>query len=187
MLCRLVVIPKGDLPAPEAEIDLAAFTTLARAVSGLPLVLGEATWLTRFTIHHRMVNRLRHGRVFLAGDAAHIHSPAGGQGMNTGIQDALNLGARLTQVLRRGGGDSVLDRYAQDRLPVARGVLRGTDLMSRVGLLADGWWGRLLRRHILPLLIGNRLLRRRIALTLSQLPVSRQERPVRLGALDLGD
>ncbi|WP_145749596.1 FAD-dependent monooxygenase [Nitrospirillum amazonense] len=187
-LCRLVLIPKGDAPAAEAEVDLAVFTTLARAVSGLPLVLEEAAWLTRFTIHHRMVKRLRHGRVFLAGDAAHIHSAAGGQGMNTGIQDALNLGARLTEALRRGPrgrkDEGVLDRYAQDRLPVARGVLRGTDLISRVGLLADGWWGRLLRRHILPLVIGTPFLRRRIALTLSQLPVSRQERPVRLAALD---
>ncbi|TWB40512.1 FAD-dependent monooxygenase [Nitrospirillum pindoramense] len=186
-LCRLVVIPKEEPPVPGAEIDLATFATLARAVSGLPLALGEATWLTRFTIHHRMVKRLRHGRVFLAGDAAHIHSPAGGQGMNTGIQDALNLGARLTEALRRAAPDkvdAVLDRYAGDRLPVARGVLRGTDLISRVGLLADGWWGRLLRRHILPLVIGSPFLRRRIALTLSQLPVSRQERPVRLRALD---
>ncbi|MEE3625265.1 FAD-dependent monooxygenase [Nitrospirillum sp. BR 11752] len=182
-----MVIPKEETPGTGAEIDLATFATLARAVSGLPLALGEATWLTRFTIHHRMVKRLRHGRVFLAGDAAHIHSPAGGQGMNTGIQDALNLGARLTEALRRAGpdkADAVLDRYARDRLPVARGVLRGTDLISRVGLLAGGWWGRLLRRHILPLVIGSPFLRRRIALTLSQLPVSRQERPVRLRALD---
>ncbi|MBB6254306.1 FAD-dependent monooxygenase [Nitrospirillum iridis] len=182
-LCRLVVIPKGDVPAADADIDLVDFAALARTVTGLPLVLGEATWLTRFTIHHRMVERLRHGRVFLAGDAAHIHSPAGGQGMNTGIQDALNLGARLTEVLRRGGSDDVLDRYAQDRLPVARRVLRGTDLISRVGLMADGWWGRLLRRHLLPWVIGNRALQRRIALGLSQLPVSRRERPVRLGAM----
>ncbi|WP_159107193.1 FAD-dependent monooxygenase [Azospirillum sp. B4] len=183
-LCRLVVIPKGEEPSKDTEIDAAAFAVLARAVSGQPLTLGESLWLTRFSIHHRMVARLRHGRVFLAGDAAHIHSPAGGQGMNTGIQDALNLAARLTEALRRGKDGGVLDRYAQDRLPVARQVLRGTDLISRAALLADGWWGRLLRRHLLPWIIGNPFLRRRIALSLSQLPVSRQERPVRLGVLN---
>ncbi|WP_044561177.1 hypothetical protein, partial [Azospirillum sp. B4] len=58
------------------------------------------------------------------------------------------------------------------------------DLISRAALLADGWWGRLLRRHLLPWIIGNPFLRRRIALSLSQLPVSRQERPVRLGVLN---
>ncbi|WP_276616812.1 FAD-dependent monooxygenase [Streptomyces sp. DASNCL29] len=70
----------------------------------------------------RMVDRYRVGRVFLAGDAAHIHSPAGGQGMNTGVQDAVNIGWKLAAVLH-GGDESLLDTYQAERLPVAAAVL----------------------------------------------------------------
>src|SRR5690606_9168021 len=78
-------------------------------------------------LHHKVAVRYRRGRVFLAGDAAHIHSPAGGQGMNTGIQDAVNLGWKLAQVARGRAGDDLLDTYESERLPVGRAVLRLTD------------------------------------------------------------
>ena len=70
----------------------------------------------------RMVNRYRVGRVFLAGDAAHVHPPAGGQGLNTGVQDAYNLGWKLAHVMR-GGPDAFLDTYESERLPIAASVL----------------------------------------------------------------
>ncbi|MDE1148078.1 MAG: FAD-dependent monooxygenase [Azospirillaceae bacterium] len=185
--CRLVVMPRAPTVDPGAadpgpDIDLPAFTALAESASGRRLALRDPVWLTRFTIHHRMVGALRHGRVFLAGDAAHIHSPAGGQGMNTGIQDALNLAARLVAVLRQGQDASILDRYGQDRLPVARRVLRGTDLIFRAALLSGGWRGWLVR-HLMPAIVAVPFLRRRVALALSQVDVARAERPVRLAAL----
>jgi FAD binding domain len=84
--------------------------------------LHEATWLSSWRLNVRMVERYRVGRVFLAGDAAHIHSPAGGQGMNTGIQDAANIGWKLAAALH-GADPALLDTYQAERLPVAAAVL----------------------------------------------------------------
>jgi 2-polyprenyl-6-methoxyphenol hydroxylase-like FAD-dependent oxidoreductase len=89
--------------------------------------LHDATWITRFRLHHRGVNNYRDGRLFVAGDAAHIHSPAGGQGMNTGVQDAVNLGWKLAAVLRNEKPDSFLDSYNNERYPVGQRLLRSTD------------------------------------------------------------
>jgi hypothetical protein len=83
-------------------------------------------WLSNFRINRRIVAGYRRGRVFLMGDAAHIHSPLGGQGMNTGIQDAHNLGWKLALVIKGRAPASLLDTYEEERMPVARGVLRGT-------------------------------------------------------------
>jgi 3-(3-hydroxy-phenyl)propionate hydroxylase len=134
-------------------------------------------------VHHCMVNSLRQGNVFLAGDAAHIHSPAGGQGMNTGIQDAFNLGAKLIQVIRNGAGPGLLDRYEEERLPVARKVLRGTDLAFRSALLAENAIVALLRGILLPRIVRSRVLQRKMAAALSEVAISRRERHARLEAL----
>jgi 2-polyprenyl-6-methoxyphenol hydroxylase-like FAD-dependent oxidoreductase len=99
------------------------------AERGFPDVrLHDATWLSNFSPNVAMVDRYREGRVLLAGDAAHVHSPAGGQGMNTGIQDAYNLGWKLAAVLRGRAGTRLLDTYPEERMPVARAVLSGSDL-----------------------------------------------------------
>src|SRR6202023_2429868 len=84
--------------------------------------LHDATWLSLYRANVRMGDRYRMGRVFLAGDAAHVHSPAGGQGMNTGIQDAYNLGWKLGEVLS-GAAAKLLDTYEEERLPVAASLL----------------------------------------------------------------
>ncbi|MFF3321513.1 FAD-dependent monooxygenase [Streptomyces sp. NPDC002889] len=83
----------------------------------------EVRWASDFRPRAAMADRFREGRVFLAGDAAHIHSPAGGQGLNTSVQDAYNLGWKLGQVLRHGAPESLLDSYEQERLPVAAQML----------------------------------------------------------------
>lgn len=93
--------------------------------------IAHPTWLSRFTIHRRIVPTMRQGRVLLAGDAAHIHSPAGAQGMNTGIQDAINLAWKLGLVTKREASAHLLDSYSDERLPVARMVLKGTDLLTQ--------------------------------------------------------
>ncbi|KAI1452372.1 FAD binding domain-containing protein [Annulohypoxylon moriforme] len=89
--------------------------------------LHDPFWLTRFYLHHRGVDKYSNGRLFVAGDAAHIHSPMGGQGMNTGIQDAVNLGWKLAAVIREERPASFLDSYHGERYPVGQSLLRGTD------------------------------------------------------------
>lgn len=95
----------------------------------------EVTWSSRFRVHHRLADHYRAGRVLLAGDAAHVHSPAGGQGMNTGIQDATALGHALIAVLRNGAGEDRLDQYERIRRPVAEKVVSFTDRMTRMATL----------------------------------------------------
>ena len=94
----------------------------------------EVLWASRFKVHHRLADHYRSGRVFLAGDAAHVHSPAGGQGMNTGIQDAVCLGRLLVRV-QQGEPESLLDEYETTRRPVAQGVVALTDRMTRMATL----------------------------------------------------
>jgi 2-polyprenyl-6-methoxyphenol hydroxylase-like FAD-dependent oxidoreductase len=103
---------------------------------GMGLRLYDATWLSLYRANVRMVDRYRVGRVFLAGDAAHVHSPAGGQGMNTGIQDSYNLGWKLACALN-GAPDALLDTYEEERLPVAAWMLGVTSKLHRNALLSD--------------------------------------------------
>ncbi len=95
-------------------------------------------WMVAFRFHCRMVPRYRVGRIFLAGDAAHIHSPAGGQGMNMGIQDAYNLAWKLALVARGVGTPALLESYDPERRPVAASVLRGTDIATRSAFTVAG-------------------------------------------------
>jgi 2-polyprenyl-6-methoxyphenol hydroxylase-like FAD-dependent oxidoreductase len=97
----------------------------------------EVFWSTRFRIHHRVVDRYRAGRILLAGDAAHVHSPAGGQGMNTGIQDAVALGHALADVVSGRAAESRLDLYDRTRRPVAQRVVAFTDRMTRMATLRN--------------------------------------------------
>lgn len=92
----------------------------------------EAHWTSSFRVHRRAVDRLRVGRCFVAGDAAHIHSPVGGQGMNTGVQDAFNLAWKLALVVSGRASESLLDSYDAERRPVAESVLAATDRATRL-------------------------------------------------------
>jgi 2-polyprenyl-6-methoxyphenol hydroxylase-like FAD-dependent oxidoreductase len=100
--------------------------------SHIPARIRQMTWSSWFRINSRMVSRLRVGRIFLAGDAAHIHSPAGAQGMNTGIQDAINLGWKLALVLQSRAAETLLDTYEQDRLPVMRSIVSKTEGLTEI-------------------------------------------------------
>ncbi len=99
--------------------------------------VADATWLAHFRIHRRQASSLRKGRAFIAGDAAHIHSPAGGQGMNISIQDAVNLGWKLALVIKGKADASLLDSYVQERRPVAKTVLTQTDQLTRMVTLRN--------------------------------------------------
>lgn len=94
-------------------------------------------WTSRFTIHERLVPEYRRGRVLLAGDAAHVHSPVGGQGMNTGIQDAVNLAWKLALVAQGRAADRLLDSYHLERRAVAEGVVRATGMATQVATLRN--------------------------------------------------
>jgi 2-polyprenyl-6-methoxyphenol hydroxylase-like FAD-dependent oxidoreductase len=97
----------------------------------------ELTWTSQFRVHHRIASTFRRGPVFLAGDAAHVHSPAGGQGMNLGIQDAIDLAHTLSAALK-GAAYADLDGYEKRRRPVARATVAFTNLMTRASILSNG-------------------------------------------------
>jgi 2-polyprenyl-6-methoxyphenol hydroxylase-like FAD-dependent oxidoreductase len=110
-------------PEEDREPSLELFREIIqKRTGGMEIELTDLPWMSLYRVNVRMVARYRIGRVFLAGDAAHVHSPAGGQGMNTGIQDAYNLGWKLGAVLA-GAPDALLDSYEEERLPVAANVL----------------------------------------------------------------
>src|SRR3984893_16499308 len=102
------------------------------AVYGTDYGLRSARWISRFTDMTRQAASYRHGRVLVAGDAAHVHPPQGGQGLNTGVQDAVNLGWKLAQVVNKTSPESLLDTYHAERHPVAARGLRYT--MAQVAL-----------------------------------------------------
>ncbi|BBZ44522.1 FAD-dependent oxidoreductase [Mycobacterium parmense] len=118
-----------QVPDTEPVDDPEIVDTLARAMHA-DLGVVDIGWKSRFHCDERQVAQYRHGRVFLAGDAAHVHSPMGGQGMNTGIQDAANLGWKLDAVLR-GADDGLLDTYQDERHPIGERVLLQSGLVAR--------------------------------------------------------
>jgi len=120
---KLFQFQAGIGPMDDPDLGLANMQTILERRSGrVDIRLHEPVWSSLWRANIRLVDRYREGRVFLAGDAAHIHSPAGGQGMNTGIQDAHNLGWKLAAVAK-GASLALLDSYETERRPVAVGVL----------------------------------------------------------------
>ncbi|MEU4239951.1 FAD-dependent monooxygenase [Actinoplanes sp. NPDC026619] len=110
----------------------------------------QARWFTTYKVHHRIAAQFRDGPFFLAGDAAHVHSPVGGQGMNTGLQDAHNLAFKLADVVRGRRKDTWLDRYEAERRPVAKRLVGTTDRIFGA-ITAQSRVSRALRRAIVPL------------------------------------
>jgi 2-polyprenyl-6-methoxyphenol hydroxylase-like FAD-dependent oxidoreductase len=171
-------LPGGDETAPLSLEEIQA--VMSRMVP-VPVRVSEPRWLSRYRLHRRGVPRYRQGRVFLAGDAAHIHSPAGGQGMNTGIQDAYNLAWKLALVTRGRAPESLLDTYDLERHPVGQKLLEGTDRLF--GLVARGGAvSRVLRTYVAPrlarVLFGNTVTQRALARFVSQLAIHYRRSPL---------
>ena len=131
-----VVLREGRLGQTE-EPTLRELSELLVDVRGSDYGLRSATWIARFTDMTRQAASYREGRVLLAGDAAHVHSPIGGQGLGTGVQDAVNLGWKLAQVVNRTSPETLLDTYQAERHPVAARVLRTTMAQTAVTRVED--------------------------------------------------
>jgi 2-polyprenyl-6-methoxyphenol hydroxylase-like FAD-dependent oxidoreductase len=135
----------------------------------------RVNWFSTYRVHHRVAARFRKGRCFLLGDAAHIHSPVGGQGMNTGIGDATNLAWKLAAVLQRRAKASLLDTFEPERIAFARRLVATTDRIF-TGVTSSGTLARLMRLRIAPvlapLMFSFRSLRRTLFRTISQVNVN---------------
>ncbi len=166
-----------DLPPPTP----AQFRERVTAMSPRPVALQDIVWLTRYRLHRRGVATYRKGRVILAGDAAHIHSPIGGQGMNTGIQDAYNLGWKLGLVLAGRAEESLLQTYNDERHRIGELLLGGTDRAFSF-VAARGKIARVVREHLTPQLgrlVMSRLPAQHLLLSfLSQLRINYRKSPL---------
>jgi 2-polyprenyl-6-methoxyphenol hydroxylase-like FAD-dependent oxidoreductase len=133
---------EGDVLYEEIEARI-------KELAQLELDIHDVEWFSTYKVHTRHAARFSAGRCFLAGDSAHIHSPAGAQGMNTGIQDGYNLAWKLALVLGGVAAENLLDTYNEERLENAKNLLRTTDRMFQIAA-SDEWWLALLRTNVLP-------------------------------------
>jgi 2-polyprenyl-6-methoxyphenol hydroxylase-like FAD-dependent oxidoreductase len=135
----VAIVPRVEGDAP--SLDLVRDILMQRAPAGLEA--RSMNWSSYFRVHHRRATKLRVGRMFIAGDAAHIHSPYGGQGMNTGLHDVWNLAWKLDLVLRGEGNELLLDSYGAERIPVIEQVIDTTDTLTKVMSTPHRWAQRL--------------------------------------------
>jgi 2-polyprenyl-6-methoxyphenol hydroxylase-like FAD-dependent oxidoreductase len=144
----------GIVPeAHEGEEDISFETIRPEVERDTGVTVNSVTWFSSYSVHHRVAEKFGVGRVFVAGDAGHIHSPAGGQGMNTGIGDAVNLSWKLAAVLQGRAAKELLDSYETERIAFAHLLIRSTDRAFKIvtGRSAfSGFW----RRHIMPRIAG---------------------------------
>ncbi|MCZ8256144.1 MAG: FAD-dependent oxidoreductase [Polaromonas sp.] len=160
---RVVATVDGAPEQPDAAYVQALLD--ARGPQRERALVHEVVWGSRFRVHHRVAESYRAGRILLAGDAAHVHSPAGGQGMNAGILDAFSLADALEQALA--GSTTSLDAYGAERRPVARQIVALADRLTRLATVRPGL--RALRNMAMPLLSRLPQVRRRLAWQLSGL------------------
>ena len=147
---RLIGTVRGERATHPENLKFEDVTDRARV--HMKVNVNKVNWFSTYHVHHRVAERFRRGRVFLLGDAAHIHSPAGGQGMNTGIGDAINLAWKLQAVLAGQASDSLLDTYEIERRAFARKLVATTDtgftLATALGVVAD-----IIRTRIVPVIV----------------------------------
>ena len=153
----------------------------------------NVNWFSTYHVHHRVAAHFKVGRVFLLGDAGHIHSPAGGQGLNTGLGDAVNLSWKLAQVLQNRAAPELLESYEPERLAFAKKLVATTDQAFSV-LVSGSWQARLIRNvfvpYVLPRLLKFNAIRRLVFKTISQIAINYRESPLgtgNSGAIHAGD
>ena len=171
-------IGKTDPDHPRPDPTLADVQALADRRAG-GFRVSDPNWLTNFRINERKVEDYRAGRVFLAGDAAHIHSPAGGQGMNTGMQDAIGLAWRLALV-DRGASETLLDSYSPERTAVGKMVLRNATRLTDVGTLSNPA-AQVLRDAVAHFALGFEGGRERVVTQMSETDIAYAKSPLSVG------
>jgi 2-polyprenyl-6-methoxyphenol hydroxylase-like FAD-dependent oxidoreductase len=172
---RLIIT--NSPPDWHGEPGLAQCQTLVDERGPGRVQLGDPRWTAVFRIHRREAARFRNDRVFLLGDAAHIHSPVGGQGMNMDIQDAFNLAWKLSLVLRNGANPRLLDSYEAERKPVDEAVIRQTDRATRLVSL-HGTTARFIRDHMTSLLTQIPAVAEKLGEGLSGLAINYRHSPI---------
>jgi hypothetical protein len=159
----------------------------SRAIENLKLKIAKVHWFSTYRVHHRVAHSFREGRTYLLGDAAHIHSPVGGQGMNTGIGDAVNLAWKLAAVLNGGAAPTLLDTYELERIGFARRLVATTDRVFTI-VTAQGLIARFVRTRlvplVLPLLFRLPVMRTFLFRTVSQTGIRYRTSPLSTGAAD---
>jgi 2-polyprenyl-6-methoxyphenol hydroxylase-like FAD-dependent oxidoreductase len=157
----------------------------SRAIENLQLKVTAVNWFSSYRVHHRVAAHFAHGRAFLLGDAAHIHSPAGGQGMNTGIGDAINLAWKLATVLKGDADARLLDSYEAERIVFARRLVATTDRGFSFAT-SDGPIANVVRTRLAPLLLSAAVaiesVREFIFRTVSQIMLNYRDAPLSAGA-----
>jgi 2-polyprenyl-6-methoxyphenol hydroxylase-like FAD-dependent oxidoreductase len=156
-----------------------------RAINHLKVGVRNVNWFSTYHVHHRVTEHFRKGRAFLLGDAAHVHSPAGGQGMNTGIGDAINLAWKLAAVLTGIAPDKLLDSYGAERIGFARRLVATTDRVFSF-VTAEGRMADIIRTRVAPVLIPTAMAfeaaREYLFRTVSQITLNYRDGPLSLGA-----
>jgi 2-polyprenyl-6-methoxyphenol hydroxylase-like FAD-dependent oxidoreductase len=179
---RLIGTVRGER-ADHAE-RLAFQDVGGRAIDHLKLAVNKVNWFSSYHVHHRVTEHFRKGRAFVLGDAAHIHSPAGGQGMNTGIGDAINLAWKLAMVVGGRAPDALLDSYEPERIAFARRLVNTTDRVFTLAT-AEGRLADLIRTRIAPVLIPAAAkfaaLREFLFRTVSQITINYRGSPLSTG------
>ena len=176
----IATLGKTDAAHPRSDPTLDDVQDLVEQRAGGGFRVSDPVWLTQFRINERKVSEYRHGHVFLVGDAAHIHSPAGGQGMNTGMQDAVNLAWKLAMVVRGQAGASLLDSYGPERSAVGDLVLRNATRLTDMATLSNPA-AQAARNLALRFLLGLHAVRDRMATQLSEIEIAYAESPLSSG------
>lgn len=180
---RLVGSIRDD--APTLQRDPLSWDDVSKlALDRLRLTVDHVDWFSTYRVHHRVAEHFRQGRVFLLGDAAHVHSPVGGQGMNTGIGDASNLAWKLAAFLRNRADASILDTYEPERIAFARLLLKTTD-KAFTTVTSPTRLARFTRLRLVPLLFpalfALRAVRRGLFRRISQTSLRYRESPLSQG------
>ncbi|ORW10545.1 FAD-dependent oxidoreductase [Mycolicibacter longobardus] len=166
-----IAVAQPERPAPTGAVTIEELQRAVDICAPDGAEIAEVRQAGRFRINQRRVESHSAGRVFLIGDAAHIHSVVGAQGMNTGIQDAFNLGWKLASVVQGRAERALLDTYAAERAPVARRLVTGTRRITRMTLLRNPV-STALRRHIAPHVLARPRVQRTLTRAISQIDVS---------------
>jgi 2-polyprenyl-6-methoxyphenol hydroxylase-like FAD-dependent oxidoreductase len=170
-----------DGEEPEAEVTAAALSRLLTECGHRSTVIHEVHWSGAFRVSRRLAQTFRADRILLAGDAAHVHSPAGGQGLNTGIQDAHNLAWKLALVTRGLAGEQLLDSYTAERRPIAATILKLTQLQDQQMFGARSSFKRVIRNSALRLLSRTGVFEHKIIPDLAQLLVDYRKSALTVG------